>query len=99
MYYFVLTVLCFLAVIGALDLTRKLVFWLYKPKKTLIYVGAVINSADDAENITRSIIERLKWMEMRIPVKIILIDKTESDEVKYIVEKIIKKFSNVSLLS
>ncbi len=99
MIYFFWALISFLAVVGGVDVFRKLIFWLYKPKKTIVYMGAVINHIDDAENTVRSIVERLKWMELGLEVKIIIIDRTGDEKVNDIVQKIIYKFPNVSLLS
>ncbi|MFI3206095.1 MAG: hypothetical protein R3Y33_02495 [Clostridia bacterium] len=99
MIYIFWAILSFLATLGIVDLFRKGVFYLYKPRHTNLYMAAVITNADDAENTVRSIIERLKWMEMGTAVQILLIDQTNSDEIGHIIKKLIIKFPNVSLLS
>lgn len=99
MDFVILAVLSFLSVVGVVELIRKFVFWLYKPMKTTFYMGVVIKDANQAENTVRSLVERIKWMEIGNPVDIIIVDKTENPEVKLIVKKIIENFPNISLLT
>ncbi len=95
---FLLMGLCVLSVVGVVDIARKLKFWMYKPGKTPYYMGVVIEDIDEAENAVRTLMERLKWMNLGAPIKVYIVDKTKSEEVKEIVEKVIEKFPNVSLL-
>lgn len=94
----VLLLLSFLSVIGAVEICRKFNFWVKKPYRSKLYMGAIIKDVDEAEMTVRSLIERIRWMELDTAVRLILIDKSNDPQVKDIVEKIIIKFPNVTLL-
>ncbi|MFI3325487.1 MAG: hypothetical protein R3Y35_04855 [Clostridia bacterium] len=98
MKIFILLLLSFLSVIGAVELLRKFMFWLKKPYRASLYMGAVIRDIDEAEITVSSLIERIRWMELDTAVRLILIDKSNDPRVKQVVEKIIIKFPNVTLL-
>lgn len=98
MDFVVLALLSFLSVVGVVEIIRKFIFWLYKPNKTTFYLGAVIKESQEVENTVRSLIQRIKWMELGASVDIIIVDKTKDPNVKGMVEKIIEDFSNISLL-
>ncbi len=96
MQTFILLLLSFLSVVGAVELFRKFIFWLNKPKAKNFYCGAVIYSVDEAEMTVRSLIERIRWMDLD-SVRLILIDKSNDPLVKEIVEKIVEENSDISL--
>lgn len=94
-----LALLSFLSVVGVVELIRKLVFWAYKPGEDQIYMGAILKTADETENTVRSLMKRIRWMELGTPVRLILVDKSGDPEVAEIAGKIIQKFPGIALLS
>lgn len=98
MNYFLLGTLCFVFVVGIMEILRKIKFWLYKPHSVVYYIGVTINNPDEAEYIVRSMIQRIKWMELGTSVEIIIIDKTKNDEARFIIEKLISKYDNISYI-
>ncbi len=98
MEMFLLALLSFLSVIGIVEIIRKVVFWFKKPPKTIFYMGAVIHKTSEAELIVRSLIDRIRWMDLNCAIRLILVDKSEDPEVKIIVDKLISNTPNVTLL-
>ncbi len=98
MQFFIITIMSFLSVVGFVEIIRKIQFWLRKPKNTRLYMGVVIESVEEAENSVRSMIQRIKWMDLDSEIEMFIVDKTKDPRVKLIIEKIISDFPNVSLL-
>lgn len=86
-----------LSLIGLGELIRKFLFWLYHPTGTPVYMGTVLTDAENVENTVKSLITRIRWMELRAPVKLILVDKSGDPRVREIAEKIIADFPEVAL--
>ncbi|MEG1427608.1 MAG: hypothetical protein RSC76_07965 [Oscillospiraceae bacterium] len=99
MNIFLIAVLSFLSVIGMVDLLRKLIFWAYRPFCERIYMGVSLRNIEEAENTIRSLLQRIRWMEFGVPVRLILVDRSGDPEVKRVAQKLISEFPEVTLLS
>lgn len=84
-----------LSIFGLVDIFRVIVFAMLRlPKKGMTLLTDIPN-ADEAENIIRSVLERVHWS--GIPLKLVFIYHDE--ESRTIADKIISKYPDIGLLS
>lgn len=74
-----------LMILGVAELARLLMFWWSKPltegKLTLVVSP---ESAEECECVLRSAMERIRWLDVKGPVKVICLDRAGDREIERI---------------
>lgn len=96
MDYLFLTTVALLSILGFANLVRAIVFWLFRLPRGSMYLVTKLEDADSAENTIRSVLERMRWIDL--PVHPVFVYECEDQETKAIAEKIISKYPEIGLL-
>ena len=97
MQYLILGSVIILSVLGVLELIRIISYSMTSIPKNTFSLIVHIKSIDECEYIIESLLERIRWNS--IDFEVLILYSKENYEIKEIVEKLIYKYTNITLLS
>lgn len=82
-----------LVLLGIADAVRRIAFWSLTPQDANgIFIMVEPKNADECEFLIRSAAERIKWMNMSDPCRLICINENGIDEINQICENLTEDF-------
>ena len=97
MQYILLGCVIILSILGALEVIRILSYSMTSVPENSFTLLVQIKSTEECEYIIESLIERIRWSS--IDFKALVLYNKENEEIREIAEKLISKYSNITLLS